>query len=71
MTGNEELMELQVKVAFQEETIDALNTVLTRQQNQLDRLQQELQMLRDRYEQLATEQSAPVAESVSEKPPHY
>lgn len=43
---NERLVELEVRVAFQEQTLQELNRVVIRQQQQIDRLMQELETLK-------------------------
>ena len=63
------LTELEIKLSFCEDLIETLNTTVYRQQQQLDRLQQETLALR---EQLAD--TAPAGESRllrDELPPHY
>lgn len=63
----ERMTELEVKLAFAEDMLDALNATVYRQQQQIDRLLREMKELR---EQIA---SAP-GESRSmrdEIPPHY
>tara|TARA_R110000772_G_scaffold111396_1_gene215229 strand:- start:1400 stop:1600 length:201 start_codon:yes stop_codon:yes gene_type:complete len=64
----EELIELQSQLAFQEQTITELNEALISQQQQLDRLQKQLAMLMDRLKEV--EGAAPDA-GQDEKPPHY
>ncbi len=64
----EEIIDLQSKLAFQEQTINQLNDVLTSQQRQIDRLQLQLSILQDRFEEI---QEAPSALAQDEKPPHY
>ena len=64
----EDVMALQVKIAYQEEMLDALNEVVTRQQQQIDGLERLCVQLRDKIATLSevggvTERSAP--------PPHY
>jgi SlyX protein len=63
------LTELEIKLSFCEDLIETLNTTVYRQQQQLDRLQQETRALR---EQLAD--TAPAGEPRmlrDELPPHY
>jgi SlyX protein len=38
---------LETRLAYQDQTVEALNEVVTRQQDQIDRLERELQMLKD------------------------
>lgn len=67
---NDDLVELQTQLAFQEHTIAELNTVLINQQQQMDVLRLEIKLLKeklstleDRVEHGSTPQH--------EKPPHY
>lgn len=66
---SDELIELQTRIAFQEHALEELNTVVTRQQQQIDLLMRELHSLREQYESLHSH-SAEGAE-IDEKPPHY
>ena len=67
MLSDPRLSELEVKVALQDELLDALNFTLSRQQQQIDSLQQQLQLLcqqlRERPEQMG--------HAGHENPPHY
>lgn len=63
------LVELETKVAFQEQTIESLNEVVTRQQQQIEALVREIQALKDR---LRAATPSPVGPLEDEKPPpHY
>ncbi|MDT8427347.1 MAG: SlyX family protein [Pseudomonadales bacterium] len=68
----EQIVELQSQLAFQEELLDQLNAVVARQQQQIDRMQQELSLhaskLLEFSEQLAEGQRR---DPVQEQPPHY
>lgn len=66
---NERLTELEVRVAFQEKTIQDLNEVVTRQQRQIDRLMQELEAMKSRLAGLAPAMVIPQEEE--KPPPHY
>jgi len=62
------VMELESRLAFQDDTIQALNDVLVSQQNAVDRLQLQMAALLKRQEEMggqfeSLEQEAP--------PPHY
>ena len=41
---------LETRLAYQDKTVEALNEVVTRQQAQIDRLERELQALRDVFD---------------------
>lgn len=66
--GNERLTELEVKLAFAEDTLDALNATVYRQQLQIERLQREVKELR---EQIAVCTPAEFRSLRDEIPPHY
>tara|TARA_R110002049_G_scaffold261348_1_gene437463 strand:+ start:632 stop:832 length:201 start_codon:yes stop_codon:yes gene_type:complete len=62
------LNELESKLAFAEDMIEALNQTVVRQQSQLDLLQQQLRLLHQRMQESRPEEtSAPR----NEVPPHY
>ena len=63
------IVELETRVAFQEHTLQELNTVVVRQQQELLALRRELEALRAQVRALAP---APVADRGEETPPpHY
>jgi SlyX protein len=66
---NERLTELEVRVAFQEKTIQDLNEVVTDQQRQIDRLTRELEAIKSRLAALAPSMVIPQDEE--KPPPHY
>ena len=68
MTDNERITELETRVAFQESTIQELNDVITRQQQQIELLQGAHQKLYARLEEVSQGMGdAPV----NDVPPHY
>lgn len=64
-----ELIELQTRLAFQEDAIDQLNRSLMRQQQQLDRQKLHIELLQQQVQALM----APAAGGTgkNEAPPHY
>ena len=66
---NERLTELEMRVAFQEKTIQDLNEVVTDQQRQIDRLTQGLEAIKSRLAGLAPSMVIPQDEE--KPPPHY
>lgn len=68
----EQIYELQSQLAFQEELLDQLNAIVSRQQQQIDLMQQELSL----YASKLLEFNERLAEGhrhdqLEEKPPHY
>ena len=68
MTLEARVMDLESRLAFQDDTIQALNDVLVAQQNAVDRLQMQIAALLKRQEEMggqfeSSEEEAP--------PPHY
>ena len=63
------LVELETKVAFQDDTIQKLNDVVCRQQEQIDLLLVKYQELRGLLEVLPDNQ--PLTAEANEAPPHY
>jgi len=57
----ERLIELETRVAFQEKTIEELNEVITKQQEQIDLLAEEIKLL--------TAQLRPLLESAADSAP--
>lgn len=62
------LIELETKLAFQEQTIETLNAVVTQLQATADRLTHEVGVLKT---QLRTAAPSLVGDRIDEKPPHY
>ena len=62
------LMELEVKLTFADDALDALNRTVFRQQQQIDALQREFRILR---QQMQSSQSVDPAGPLDEIPPHY
>ena len=63
------LVELETRVAFQEDTIQQLNDTVTQQQFQLEHLARELQSIKARLSALTPSNVASEAEETP--PPHY
>ncbi len=64
-----DIIDLQSKLAFQDETINELNVVITNQQNQLDQLREEIRLLNLRIASVA--QASTASEEKEPPPPHY
>jgi SlyX protein len=65
---DERITELEIKASFMEDTLDQLNEVVVRQQQQIDLLTRELLALRD---QQASGDPAAARSLRDELPPHY
>lgn len=66
--------DLQARVTFQEDALQQLNQVVAGQTKQIDRLEQQLQMLAVKYRDLrhaVEEGSGDAASPADERPPHY
>lgn len=60
--------DLESQLAFQEETIDALNQLVTKQNQELQTLQKHFVLLVERMQQMRDSQDQ---QPVDERPPHY
>ncbi|WP_218310498.1 SlyX family protein [Alteromonas antoniana] len=67
--AQQQIEELETKVAFQEHTIDSLNDALTAQQKQLDDLSFKMKHVIDRVKTMQTSNIAKQSEETP--PPHY
>ncbi len=65
---DEQLIELETRIAFQDESIQQLSDVVYRQQQQIDFLEKQVQMLRGQFQNLA--HSLP-SKPQDDRPPHY
>ncbi len=66
---NDDIIELQTRMAFQDGVIEQLNQVVTDQQQQIDRLARRLEKLLGQVEALQTAQLMPQVDEPP--PPHY
>lgn len=63
------LNDLETRVAFQDDLLETLNTIVAQQQQRLDLMQREIRLL---YEQIKTLSPSDIAGSnEQERPPHY
>ncbi|MDJ0878679.1 MAG: SlyX family protein [Halieaceae bacterium] len=65
----QQVVELQTQLAFQEQAINELGGVLAEQQRDLAALQREWVSVKDRYASLR--EQLPDTNPLDEKPPHY
>jgi len=72
MKTDEQIIELESRLAFQENSIVELNEVITDQQRQLDRLMATVAMLDSRLSLLAADMGGEKASKPQDEiPPHY
>ncbi len=64
------LIEIETKLSFQEDAIQALTDVVTRQQKQIEQLEEAMKLLIKRYRQMAEAPPNPNPPT-PEIPPHY
>ncbi|PWK49257.1 SlyX family protein [Pleionea mediterranea] len=69
MSQNQKLMDLECKLAFQDDTINILNDTVIAQQKQIDELMHHLQKLQAQMVSLREQQGSDPAGH--ELPPHY
>lgn len=67
--SEERIIELETKIAYQEDLLQDLNKLVATQQCQLDNLTTICNMLRDQLKEVM--QSIPGEENIDAKPPHY
>jgi SlyX protein len=68
--SEERLVEIETKIAFQEQTIEDLNDVLYKQQQEIERLGSICDALVKRIKELS-EFTPGIDAPANEKPPHY
>ncbi len=67
--NEQRLVEIETKLAYQEDTIQQLNDVVCLQHNQLEKLETVCKHLMDRLKELSDDKTN--SSSSIEKPPHY
>ena len=68
----EDIVELQTRIQFQEDTIHKLDEVVIQQGELLDRMRRKIAELEERLEQLVFDQGKPDgSDPLQDKPPHY
>lgn len=60
--------ELEAKLAFAEDMLDKLNLAIFRQQEQIDRMQQQIRLLHEQLREVRPEEERDLREEI---PPHY
>ena len=67
--NNERIIELEIKVAYQEDLLQELNQVVAKQQQQIDRLEATCKLLNERI--ISISAGLNMASLGEEVPPHY
>ena len=65
----EKLADLQTRIAFQDQEIQTLNDALIGQQQQIDKLAEQLRVLQDKLKDISS--SSVIPQSEEKPPPHY
>ena len=67
------LIELEIKAAYQDDLLQALNTIVSKQQQQIERLEATCGVLNERIKSLSTDglRDENFANSGYDIPPHY
>lgn len=66
---NESITDLQMRVTYQDDTIEQLNTIVASQQHELHQIRTELARLRELVQEIKDAQ--PAAQGDEPLPPHY
>jgi SlyX protein len=69
--NDERIIELEIKLAYQEDLLQTLNNIVGEQQQQIQRLEKTCQMLYERMKSLSSENSGNNGSIIDEVPPHY
>ena len=67
----DELIELQTRLAYQEDTIQQLNNVITQQDATILQLQQQMRLLAKRVDEISFTQEGSSDDATNDRPPHY
>jgi SlyX protein len=67
----EQLIDVQTRIAYQEDTLAQLNEVITRQDAEIIQLKQQLRLLAQRIDEMQRNPSQAGDEITNERPPHY
>ena len=67
--STERIIELEIKLAYQEDLLESLNNIISEQQQQIHRLENAFTLLHQRQQTLA--ESIESTEDDNQLPPHY
>jgi len=66
------IIELEIKVAYQDDLLQALNNIVSQQQQQIDRLEMTCTLLNERIKSISNHrQEGEITNNSHEIPPHY
>ena len=65
---NDRIIELETRLAFQDEAINGLNQAMLSQQRQIEQLVEQVRQLKDRLKAITP---SPLGDDGPELPPHY
>mgnify|MGYP006079422407 CR=1 FL=1 len=68
---HDDIVELQSQMAFAEDTVEALNSAIASQQLEITTLRRQVEMLKQRQEEQASDSEPNAAGPANERPPHY
>lgn len=67
--SEDRIIEVEIKLAYQEDLIQALNQIVAEQQKQIGKLEETCKLLHDKIKSLAYDPGQSIG--VDERPPHY
>ncbi|HCS64124.1 MAG TPA: homocysteine methyltransferase [Cellvibrio sp.] len=68
----EQLIDVQTRVAYQEDTLAQLNEVITKQDAEIVQLKQQVRLLAQRVDELVRDPAqGDTTEIINDRPPHY
>jgi len=67
----DEIVDLQIRLAYQEDTIAQLNLVVTKQDAAIIQLQQQMRIYARKLEELSYTPASEAGDEESDRPPHY
>lgn len=71
MSLENDMIDLQTRIAYQEDLLAELNQIVTRQDAEILTLKQQLRQLAKRLDDFLTNPGQPMVDPGAERPPHY
>ena len=69
MTSEERLIEMEIKFAYQEDLLQELNSIMTKQQKEIGKLEETCKLLYDKMKSLSSANE--LNQDDNQVPPHY